>query len=222
MGQKKGYKHTSETKKKISDGVRGFKHTEEAKRKISLGKMGDKNPMKRESVRKKVSESLKGKKPWNKGLKGVQKGWNNGKKWSKEQREKCSGKNSNRWNGGKPKCSDCGITVKMQKAVRCLECYRKNNKLENHFNWQGGKSFEPYGLEFNKELKEKIRQRDNYTCQECGKDKSELKFTLSVHHIDYDKKNNCEQNLISLCRSCHTKTNYSRDMWTDYYKRKML
>jgi hypothetical protein len=26
-----------------------------------------------------------------------------------------------------------------------------------HFNWQGGKSFEPYNFEFNKKLKEKIK-----------------------------------------------------------------
>src|ERR1700693_2128924 len=39
---------------------------------------------------------------------------------------------------------------------------------EKHWNWKGGKSFEPYASEFNRKLKAFIRKRDNYTCQECG------------------------------------------------------
>lgn len=87
---------------------------------------------------------------------------------------------------------------------------------ENHPCWRGGISFEPYGKEFNKELKEKIRKRDNYECQECGKSSSQ------IHHIDYDKTNNSELNLITLCRSCHAKTNYDREHWTKYFKMKIF
>lgn len=90
---------------------------------------------------------------------------------------------------------------------------------ENHWNWQNGKSFEPYGLEFNDELREQIRQRDNYACQECDKKQDELGYKLNVHHIDYDKTNNKPENLISLCRSCHIKTNYSREDWTEYFRK---
>ncbi|MBE3094084.1 MAG: HNH endonuclease [Actinobacteria bacterium] len=92
---------------------------------------------------------------------------------------------------------------------------------ENHYNWQGGKSFEPYSLEFNKELKEQIRKRDNYICQECGIPQKELGYTLHCHHIDYDKKNSSLDNLISLCKSCHMQTNYSRDDWKNYFKDKL-
>ncbi len=94
---------------------------------------------------------------------------------------------------------------------------------KSNFNWLGGKSFEPYGVEFNNELKEKIRERDQYRCQECFRDQDELytksgkKYSLIVHHIDYDKKNNVEENLIALCRSCHLQTNYSRKDWTEYF-----
>lgn len=87
-----------------------------------------------------------------------------------------------------------------------------------HYNWQGGKSFEPYGIKFNQELKEKIRKRDNYICQECGKTKKELKRKLNIHHIDYNKRNNGENNLISLCDICHGKTNFKRSEWIKYYK----
>ena len=75
-------------------------------------------------------------------------------------------------------------------------------------NWQGGKSFEPYGIEFNRELKAVIRKRDNNCCRLCGKRK--YKRERDVHHIDYNKQNNDINNLITLCVLCHTKTNYDR------------
>ncbi len=85
-------------------------------------------------------------------------------------------------------------------------------------NWQGGKSFELYGEDFNEILKEQIRQRDNYQCQECGYFQKDLGYKLPVHHIDYNKKNNNPMNLISLCKSCHTQTNFDRDDWINYFK----
>lgn len=87
-------------------------------------------------------------------------------------------------------------------------------------NWKGGISFEPYGIEFNKNLKEEIRKRDNYTCQECFKIQEKRK--LHVHHIDYNKQNNNQLNLISLCNNCHVKTNYNRIHWENYFKMKMF
>ena len=96
---------------------------------------------------------------------------------------------------------------------------------EKHSNWRGGISFEPYGKEFNETLKEKIRRRDCYRCRECFKDQDELRYKngkgykLIVHHIDYNKRNNLEGNLISLCASCHGKTNFGRKDWTNYYKK---
>lgn len=94
--------------------------------------------------------------------------------------------------------------------------------------WQGGKSFELYGIEFNKILKEKIRKRDNYRCQQCFRHQDELydkkgkKYSLNIHHINYNKRNNSLNNLISLCRNCHTQTNYSRNDWTNYFKNKIM
>lgn len=95
---------------------------------------------------------------------------------------------------------------------------------EKGSNWQGGKSFEPYSPKFNNTLKEQIRRRDHYRCQECFRHQSELRTKtnklrkLSIHHIDYDKKNNNPNNLISLCITCHAQTNFNRDNWVDYYK----
>lgn len=94
-------------------------------------------------------------------------------------------------------------------------------KGEKNSNWQGGRSFEPYGIDFNQELKDQIRKRDNYQCQECGYLQEDLGYRLDVHHIDYDKGNNIPANLISLCRSCHAQTNFKREDWTEYYQGKL-
>jgi hypothetical protein len=93
---------------------------------------------------------------------------------------------------------------------------------KDHPNWQGGKSFEEYGKDFNRKLKEKIRKRDNYICRECGYSQKLLDYKLHIHHIDYDKKNNSEDNLISLCKSCHCQTNFDRVDWTKYFKENMF
>lgn len=81
-----------------------------------------------------------------------------------------------------------------------------------HWSWQGGSSFEEYGPEFNDELKEQIRARDNYTCRVCGKTEEELGKVLSIHHIDFNKKNNAPWNLISLCAKHNIKANTYREV----------
>ena len=59
-------------------------------------------------------------------------------------------------------------------------------------------------------LKEKIRKRDNWICQECEITQEEYKKKynkiLDVHHIDEDDTNDEKENMITLCRSCHNKT----------------
>jgi 5-methylcytosine-specific restriction endonuclease McrA len=73
--------------------------------------------------------------------------------------------------------------------------------------WRGGLSFQIYPLGWNKTFKEQIRYRDGYKCQLCGVPESECSRKLHVHHIDYNKQNIEEKNLISLCMCCHLKTN---------------
>ena len=84
-------------------------------------------------------------------------------------------------------------------------------KMEKNPNWKGGISFEKYPKAF-KDIRESIRARDKHECQICNSQKNTER--LCVHHIDYNKKNICPNNLISLCRSCHVKTNTKREYWT--------
>ncbi len=44
-----------------------------------------------------------------------------------------------------------------------------------------------------------VLERDNYVCCKCGSKKR-----ISIHHIDWNKENNCESNLVVLCSSCHS------------------
>lgn len=78
--------------------------------------------------------------------------------------------------------------------------------------WQGGISFEPYSTDWTETLKKSIRQRDKYTCQICSKEPA-----IICHHIDYNKKNCNPDNLITLCHSCHNKTNHNRNYWIRYF-----
>ena len=99
-----------------------------------------------------------------------------------------------------------------------LKLRTNGQKGEKHHNFNNWASREPYGVEFSPELKEQVRKRDNFTCQECGKTEEQLRKKLFTHHIDYNKKNNIPLNFISLCNKCHTKTNYNRKHWERYFK----
>lgn len=95
----------------------------------------------------------------------------------------------------------------------------KKLKGKNHPSYIDGRSHFNYPYKFSNELRQKIRERDNFTCQCCGleeKNHSNKNVNLSVHHIDYNKKSCMENNLISLCISCHMKTNSNRDYWYAY------
>ena len=88
----------------------------------------------------------------------------------------------------------------------------------NHPNWQGGKANHLYGPGWTITLKEKIKARDAWKCQVCEVPQEECLKTLVVHHIDYNKKNLNHNNLITLCRTCHNKTNTNRKYWEVYFK----
>jgi len=85
-------------------------------------------------------------------------------------------------------------------------------------NWKGGKSFEPYSPEFNKRLKKQIRERDNFQCQCEGSHKG----FLSIHHIDYNKKNSSPWNLITLCLKHNSLANTNRKHWENHFKMKIF
>ena len=84
--------------------------------------------------------------------------------------------------------------------------------------WRGGLSFQVYTIDWTETLRRAIRERDHYTCQICNALQSDEAF--AVHHIDYDKQNCNPDNLITLCRRCHLRTNLNRSYWQKYFEEK--
>ena len=168
---------------------------------------GDMYMLKKMGLKKRQTNAgsfKKGDAPWNKGLKGYMKG-----------HKSFVGNNCGVNNAfyGKNHSEETKKRMK-ESALKRFEIKK------NHPRWLGGKSFELYGINFNENLKERIRIRDNHICQFCFKKQSREK--LCIHHIDYNKLNNSEFNLISLCRNCHIKTNSNRELWFKYFKFLML
>lgn len=72
------------------------------------------------------------------------------------------------------------------------------------------------GLDF---IREKVRKRDNWTCQSCGKKWVTGTRRFDVHHIEthlesvkdyqYEKRN--LDKLITLCHRCHLRLPHNRD-----------
>lgn len=125
------------------------------------------------------------------------------------------GKHAGELNGFKGKHHTEVMRIKLSESHRNQFCGELNA------NWRGGSSLELYTREFNRQLKELIRDRDNYQCQRCGMPECESIRNLDVHHIDYNRKNCLPSNLISLCRRCNLKVNGNREYWEQYFKEKL-
>jgi predicted HNH restriction endonuclease len=172
-------------------------------------------------TKQKISLANKGKWSWNKGRTGV---------YTKKQRKLMSEnrkgmkfseehiKNlSLAHKGQKPNCPFKKGHIPWNKGKEVIQIQQEQSP-----HWKGGISKEPYGFEFNEKLKEYIRRKFLFRCQECFRHQNELKCPLMIHHIDYNKNNNQESNLIPLCNSCHSQTNFKRENWINYFKNKLI
>lgn len=132
------------------------------------------------------------------------------------------------WNRIKVKCAWCERTLQIppnrlrrsDNFFCSRECkskwWTKNFSGENSFNWQGGKSFEPYPLEFNRQFKKMIRLRDDHSCAICRM------FGKDVHHVNYTKEDLALSNCITLCHKCHLITNHNREYWQGALSKLMI
>lgn len=84
----------------------------------------------------------------------------------------------------------------------------KNTGTES-VNWRGGRT--PHPVDFYR-IRKSILSRDKHICSICGKEGD------NVHHIDYNKDNNEEYNLTTLCHTCHSATNiHNRYFWISFF-----
>jgi len=102
-------------------------------------------------------------------------------------------------------------------GYRCKHCYYEKITGEGNINWRGGSSRDEYCKEwYIKGFKDAIKKRDGYKCLNPLCDRIDNK-DLTVHHIDYNKKNCDPNNLITLCRRCNIKANSNREWFNEYY-----
>lgn len=229
----KGKKFSEEHKRKMSEKLLGNnrhlgkKHSKETRLKISKKLKGRTSPRKGQKclkiTKERISKALLG----NSNAKG--------KKLSAETKEKMSkahmGHKVSRKTRRKQSEVRKGIVYsektkkKMSKAKKGIslsiehrEKLSKSHRGEKSYLWKGGISFEPYSINWNEALKRRIRDRDNHICQLCGIIEETLEIKLCVHHVDYNKQNCKENNLISLCQSCNSKVNGNRICWTKHFE----
>lgn len=179
-------------------------------------------------------------KPWNKGLKGILSGknrynWKGGlpkclncgkllKDYESKKCKKCygisiKGENHHHWKGGVSKNKEY-LSRKRKERRHLLGVSKSYNDKNGIYKYK--RDGKVYGDGWH-EIRKEIYKRDNWTCRECeckcvGKKSKDSDRVIQCHHIDYDIKNNDPINLITLCVSCHTKTNFERNDWTRYFR----
>ncbi len=183
MSRLKGFKHSEETRKKISNSKKGSNFSEEHKKKISIANKGRKLS---EETKRKMSE-------WHKNLPKEKHSFF-GKHLSEEHKKKIGEANSvilkgrklsEEWKKKISKNSACFWKGKhLSKEVKRKKRIAMKGRFtgEENRNWKGGitplkkqirESFE------GKEWIRKVFERDNYTCQ-----KTKIKGKkLEAHHI---------------------------------------
>lgn len=58
-----------------------------------------------------------------------------------------------------------------------------------------------------KQIRKHILERDNYACRICFRDGGEV--VLQVHHINGNREDNEDSNLVTLCKGHHRKLHQS-------------
>ena len=119
-------------------------------------------------------------------------------------------------------CAQCGkdfqrlrYNIKPKYGPFCSHvCYGKwrteNLAGEASPTWKGGYSLD-YGRSHWKRQRRLARERDAHKCRDCGTAEQSFGYKLDVHHVvPYDRFDDPEEanlldNLLTLCRVCHTK-----------------
>lgn len=114
----------------------------------------------------------------------------------------------------------CGVVPSDETRRRISAALVGKYTGANCANWEGGISFTTYCKRFNKLFRNRVRAYYNEKCVICGSDGSEYGQRVSVHHVNYDKELCCSKGtplFVTLCKSCHAKTNRDRNYWEEYF-----
>lgn len=154
-------------------------------------------------------------------------------KWRKEN---MTGEDHPKYEGLKTKCAHCDKEFEINRyelensdknfcSRECQGEYISENLIEeNHPRWKGNweekNKYAYYGPNW-EQKREEVIKRDNESCQKCGLKRpvsyEKYESDLEVHHIKPARsfiengefkrgQANKKENLVTLCKSCHSKT----------------
>ena len=222
----KGCKLSEESKRKISKANKGKTRTEEARKKMSEAKL--RNPTrywlgkkKSKAIRRKISLGKMGQVSPMKGRRHTEE--------SKKQMSESNKKNPRRYWLGKKRSEKDRKKMSESKLKNPTRYWLGKDRLdmrgENNVGWKGGMCRERVRIWHSgkyQRWRKSVFERDNYTCQECGKRGSKLE----AHHIKsfskYPKLRFELSNGITLCgQPCHLKTRGKEEKFEKYFIKKL-
>lgn len=166
----------------------------------------------------------KGQVPWNKDLKGFRKGIPR-HSYNDEFKKKISESSKGRipWNKDLTKQDDLRLekisfSMTYKNPMKNIEVKKKVSMTARGLSekeWEGFSNYKINRKAKHLTFRRIILHRDNNTCV-CGKPGN------IVHHIDYDNFNDIPKNTITVCRKCHTKTNWNREYWKSFFSEYLL
>lgn len=186
---RKGRKQTDVEKEKRALALRGKKCSQATKDKIRRALVGHTFT---DDARSKISNSLKG------------------------ERNPNFGKPHSPIHNSRISQSQIGKTIKVETRIASVE-----TRIGGF--WYGNVRYDhrlQYCEKWGSNLKERVRAFFGYRCVECGVEQTTQK--LHVHHVHYNKKMCCDdtpRSLVTLCRSCHGKTNANREYWSSHFQK---
>lgn len=125
---------------------------------------------------------------------------------------------------GDRSCPSCGVffrpmSGKQQYCTRDCANAAHSKRMAGSGNSRFSPASEWSGLL--ERMKPLILERDGHKCVACGHVgkkapvrhvKAPLRYTLHVHHIDINPRNNAPENLVSLCKGCHKRHHEAKEM----------
>jgi hypothetical protein len=231
------YRHSEETKRKISESQKGEKSSnfgktfsEETRKRMSLAKQGTRpseecirrslevrmsRPVS-EETRRKIGNAAKGRVLSEEHKRKISQS-QIGKKMSEEAKKKIGDGNRGKLHTEEQNRKN---SETHKGFVPTLEQRKKQSdalKGDKCYLWKGGISYEPYCVKFNKGFKERVRAFFDNKCVGCG---AATDYRLHIHHVNFNKMTCCNDErplFVPLCRSCHCKTNHDREYWEKFY-----
>ena len=183
----------------------GFKHSGESKKKMSISHKA--NPTKYWLGKKREM-------PWFKKyeFKKGETSWNKGKELSLSHKEFLSKSHLGQtpWNKGRVGIYSKETRRKMSDSLKGKTAWNKGKHPDymqgkNHHAWKGGITLENHLIRNSAEMKEwrhLIFERDNYACQICGQGGGELRANHIKRFADFPELRTEKSNGITICERC--------------------